>query len=71
MFPPECMDFDHINGDKNYNVGKLVGHTRATIDAELAKCEVVCANCHRTRTKKRGQYVAERTDLVEQTANNT
>jgi organic radical activating enzyme len=25
---------------------------------EVAKCDLVCANCHRTRTWKRKDYVA-------------
>lgn len=52
-FPPEAMDFDHI-GDKRDNISRLlasVGDT-ALLD-ELAKCEVVCANCHRVRTAER------------------
>jgi hypothetical protein len=53
-YPIECMDFDHINGEKLYNVSKMVHHcsTNAMLN-EIAKCEVVCANCHRIRTAKR------------------
>lgn len=57
-FDPICMDFDHLPGtDKILNVGRMV--TRkfawAKIEAEIAKCELVCANCHRLRTKKRSE----------------
>lgn len=54
-YPQECMDFDHTGGDKENNVGTMVahGHNRDKIMAEIAKCELVCANCHRTRTRKR------------------
>lgn len=52
---PEIYDFDHLPGvEKTGNVSQLV--TRGTVDdvlAEVAKCEVVCANCHRIRTKQR------------------
>ena len=53
-FPPECMDFDH-EGSKRDNVATMVSHGtgRAAILAEIAKCDVVCANCHRIRTKRR------------------
>jgi hypothetical protein len=54
-FSPECMDFDHKSGEKVNNVGTMVvrGWNRARVLAEIAKCELVCANCHRTRTKNR------------------
>jgi hypothetical protein len=54
-FPPECMDFDHVGDDKLGNVGTMTtnGNSRASVMAEIAKCELVCANCHRTRTKNR------------------
>lgn len=53
-FPPYVMDFDHL-GDKVDNVSVLL--TKACglekIKAEIAKCEIVCANCHRERTHAR------------------
>jgi hypothetical protein len=55
VFDPVCMDFDHICGDKNDNVGSMVGRGMSVdrIKAEVEKCELVCANCHRVRTSKR------------------
>lgn len=50
-FPSEGMDFDHVRGEKKFNVGQAKS-VRALM-AELAKCELVCAVCHRTRTKQR------------------
>lgn len=47
-----AMDFDHTKGPKKKEVGKMVG-VRYSIKAllsEMAKCELVCANCHRIRT---------------------
>ena len=54
-FPSECMDFDHVRGPKLFNVGTCSrnGVSETRLDAEIAKCEIVCANCHRIRTKKR------------------
>lgn len=54
-YPPECMDFDHVVGPKLFKIGDSVGRTRETTLAEIAKCELVCANCHRIRTKERGK----------------
>lgn len=55
VFDPVCMDFDHRPGEvKRYAVAKMVGKfTPDAIRAEVAKCDVVCANCHRLRTKRR------------------
>ena len=41
------MDFDHVSGMRMRTV------ERETILAEIAKCESVCANCHRARTHLR------------------
>ena len=51
---PEIYDFDHTAGEKAANIASLV--TKGTWDdfvAEIAKCEVVCSNCHRIRTRER------------------
>lgn len=55
-FDPICMDFDHLDGkDKEYNVSRMVSetHSLTNILNEIAKCEVVCSNCHRLRTLHR------------------
>jgi hypothetical protein len=46
------LDFDHINpAMKLHNVSRMVGrYTFATILREVAKCRVLCANCHRLHT---------------------
>lgn len=55
-FPACCMDFDHLPGTtKKYSVGTMVahGHSKKNILEEIAKCQLVCANCHRIRTRDR------------------
>jgi hypothetical protein len=53
-FPPECMDLDHLPGHvKVAAVSNMIWCTVERVKAELAKCEVVCANCHRIRSKNR------------------
>jgi hypothetical protein len=53
-FPPECMDYDHRPGvSKVANVSLLLRGSLERFRAEIAKCDLVCANCHRIRTKKR------------------
>ncbi|MBV9355569.1 MAG: hypothetical protein JO023_08575 [Chloroflexi bacterium] len=55
QYPPYVMDFDHVRGEKLMNLSRLrTGRLAwARILAEVDKCEVVCANCHRIRTKLR------------------
>ena len=52
---PVVLDFDHVAGDKVANVSALVFALKPweVVMAEIAKCEVVCANCHRRRTAER------------------
>ncbi len=49
------LEFDHI-GPKRANVSDLVreGYGTARIQAEIDRCEVRCANCHRRRTRAIG-----------------
>lgn len=48
------LQFDHIGDDKVADVAVLVCHGAAKkVWEEIAKCEVVCANCHTTRTHNR------------------
>jgi hypothetical protein len=51
----EALDFDHIKDGKMFNISNMAGcgYSFETIRKEIRKCEVVCANCHRVRTKKR------------------
>lgn len=51
-FHPCAMDFDHRVGEaKRAVVTRMIGRSGLTrIFAEVAKCDIVCANCHRLRT---------------------
>lgn len=50
---PVVLEFDHL-GDKKGDVGRMRYHYEwKTVLAEIRKCEVVCANCHRRRTYQR------------------
>jgi hypothetical protein len=54
-FPFFVMQFDHRDSrEKRYVVSMMVGRVgRDRILAEVAKCDIVCANCHRERTYQR------------------
>lgn len=51
-YPYYVMDFDHVRGDKKFNLSQATSHRRAlkAVEDEIDKCDVVCSNCHRERT---------------------
>jgi 5-methylcytosine-specific restriction endonuclease McrA len=52
------LEFDHLR-DKLLNISVLSreGYSLTKLKQEIAKCEVVCANCHRRRTARQfGSY---------------
>ena len=54
---PVVLEFDHV-GVKRADVATLVrrGVRLGIIAAEIERCEVVCANCHRRRTARRAGW---------------
>ncbi len=54
-YPYYVMDFDHRE-DKLANISQMPVKYNSfeILDAELAKCDVVCSNCHRIRSYERG-----------------
>lgn len=54
-YPWYVMDFDHVSGEKDGNVSAMIARkvSKQKILDEIAKCELVCANCHRARTFSR------------------
>lgn len=54
-FPPCVMEFDHRDpATKRRLVPYMAGRYRfAALLVEIAKCDIVCANCHRERTYQR------------------
>ena len=53
---PVVLEFDHLR-DKKFSISEgLQGRRWQDVLDEIAKCEVVCANCHRRRTAKRGGF---------------
>jgi hypothetical protein len=69
---PVVLEFDHVRGRKRAPLERLVsvGCSREALLAELDKCVVRCANCHRRRTAqtrgyRRYRFVAEQAELSE------
>lgn len=55
---PVVLEFDHLRDKvKEVTVLALAGNSWQAVLAEIEKCEVVCANCHRRRTSmRRGSF---------------
>lgn len=51
-YPYWIMEFDHLR-DKWKSIRDLYSYGLAMLKEEIAKCELVCANCHADRTYKR------------------
>lgn len=54
---PVVLEFDHV-GEKTASISVLLSQsaTRKAVEAEIARCEVVCVNCHRRRTAGRAGW---------------
>ena len=52
-YPYFVLQFDHIGNDKEFNVSQMMNRSLDDIKKEIAKCEVVCANCHAYRSQAR------------------
>lgn len=61
VYPYQVMQWDHKPGfEKLGDVsGDFWGRTREEILAEIAKCDLVCANCHAIRTFTRAPWGAK------------
>ncbi len=53
-YPYWILEFDHVHGEKLGNISTMVKNcSMNAILEEIEKCDVVCSNCHRTRTRNR------------------
>jgi hypothetical protein len=58
---PVVLEFDHVRGEKSFNISDAArwGWSMERVFEEVAKCDVLCANCHRRKTAKQlGWYAA-------------
>ena len=48
---PAALTFDHLDpAQKSFYIGSQKRVSKARLDAEIAKCRVICANCHNIHT---------------------
>lgn len=55
-----CLDFHHRDpATKEFNIGSCAwgNRGRPALEKEIAKCDVLCANCHRILTYLQGRAV--------------
>ena len=51
-----ALGFDHRPGErKRFGIAKAANRAWPEVLAEMAKCDIVCANCHNIRTAQRRQ----------------
>ena len=57
-YPRYVMQFDHVRGEKSFTIGHAVRAVRSmeALREEIAKCDIVSANCHAIRTHGRGYH---------------
>jgi hypothetical protein len=60
---PIVLDCDHVRGQKVADLKTMTaaGATWVRIQAEIAKCEVRCSNCHRKKTARERGFTRRNT----------
>lgn len=46
------LEFDHVRGEKEWNISRMMEMAPSRVRAEVAKCDVRCGNCHRRKTAR-------------------
>lgn len=60
---PAALQFDHIDPEtklvtpsgKRLTPGAMLSYSQAMIHAEIAKCRILCANCHAIHSVEQGR----------------
>ena len=64
QYPLCATDFDHVRGKKLFGLSEASSYSLQKVKDEIAKCDIVCANCHRVRTHKRREEKRQRGETV-------
>jgi hypothetical protein len=59
---PAALDFNHVHGEKSFGVGQDPKVAMHRLIKEIAKCEILCANCHRVHTFENKHWQTKRKD---------
>ena len=55
-----ALDFNHVRGEKLFNVSQDTKKAWINMRAEIEKCDVLCANCHRIHTYENRHWHTKR-----------
>ena len=58
------MQFDHVRGKKEFELSDSSCRALQKVKDEIAKCDIVCSNCHADRSYKRREEALERGETV-------
>lgn len=62
------LELDHVSGEKVADLAYMITGTRTysleDVQNEIAKCEVVCVNCHRVRTRNKRKSLSAKRGIV-------
>lgn len=53
---PVVLEFDHCRGIKLFEISQGTRRSLSSLKAEIKKCKVRCANCHRRKTAKQQKW---------------
>ena len=64
---PVVLEYDHVRGEKRANISDMArqSYSIKTIQIEIDKCEIRCANCHRIVTYERRENISNLQELCE------
>lgn len=52
----DSLEFDHIDASKKaFNIAKKINYPDYKILPELEKCQLLCKDCHKEKSRKEGQ----------------
>ena len=55
-----ALDFNHVKGAKNFSISQDPKVALKKLLDEIAKCEILCANCHRVHTYENRHWHTKR-----------
>jgi len=62
---PDCLDLHHRDPSKKSGQVSCFIHNRSQLEAEVKKCVVICANCHRKKHARDRRERSQRTITID------